>query len=304
MSDTAPRRSHADQQILVVGADGMMGRRLVTAFEREGKSVWGTTRNPMTVEGKRVYLDLASDVDHFEPPFLGAGTAILCAANTTIDQCQREPWATRRVNVDNTVALAKKFLEAGMFVIFPSSNTVFDGCSAFPTARDVPNPPHEYGRQKADAEKQLLRMGKSTAVIRFSKIIAPNMPLLSGWIRGLLSGEAVHPFSDAVMAPISAVFATELVCRVATYQHPGVTQASATHDISYASAAKYLATKIAADINLIKPISCKNVGLSGFPDHATLDTTELVKLGLEAPVPTRALDQFFDLTFGGPAQVS
>jgi dTDP-4-dehydrorhamnose reductase len=304
MSDAALRRRDADRQIFVVGADGMLGSRLVTAFEHQGISVWGSTRNHSTAGGKRIYLDLASNVDHFALPFSGHGTAIICAAYTSIDQCQREPRATRRINVDNTVALARKFVEAGMFVIFPSSNTVFDGLTAFPGARDVPNPPHEYGRQKADAEEQLLRMGKSTAVIRFSKIIAPNMPLLSGWIRGLQSGEAVHPFSDAVMAPISAAFATELVRRVATYQHPGVTHASATDDISYASAAKYLATKMAADMNLIKPISCKNVRLSGFPDHTTLDTTELAELGLEAPLPTHALDQFFDLTFGGPAQAN
>jgi len=288
----------ADRQAFVVGLDGMVGSRLAAAFEHRGIRVWGSTRNHPTTGGKRIYLDLADHVDHFVPPFSGAGTAILCAACTSIDQCQREPRATRLVNVDNTIALAEKFVDAGMFVILLSSNTVFDGFTAFPRPQDLPNPSHEYGRQKADAEKRLLGMGKNTAVVRFSKIIAPDMPLLSGWMRELRSGRSVHPFSDAVMAPISAAFATELICRVATSQHPGVIQASATDDISYAGAARYLAAKIAADMDLVKPISSKDAGRSGFPDHATLDTAELAELGLEAPPPTRALDQFLDLPSG------
>jgi dTDP-4-dehydrorhamnose reductase len=293
MSDVGPARDYTDQRVFVVGADGMLGSRLVTAFDHQGKSVWGSTRNRTTAGGKRVFLDLADNADHFTLPFSGAGAAILCAANTSIDQCQREPRVTRRVNVENTVALAKSLVDAGMFVVFLSSNTVFDGLTAYPGARDDPSPQHEYGRQKADAEAQLLDLGGSIAVIRLSKIIAPDMPLLRGWIEDMRAGKSVYPFSDAVMAPLSAAFATELICRVATYRRAGVTQASASEDISYASAAKYVAGKIAADVNLVKPVSCKSVGVLAFPDHTTLDTTELRELGLEAPPPTHVLDQLF-----------
>jgi dTDP-4-dehydrorhamnose reductase len=293
MSDVGPARGYEERRVFVVGADGTLGSRLVTAFEHQGKSVWGSTRNRTTAGGKRVFLDLADNGDHFALPFSGAGAAILCAANTSIEQCQREPHATRRVNVENTVALAKNLVDAGLFVVFLSSNTVFDGLTAYPGARDKPNPQHEYGRQKADAEAQLLDLGNSTAVIRFSKIIAPDMPLLRGWIADMRAGKSVYPFSDAVMAPLSVAFATELICRVATSKRAGVTQASASNDISYAGAAKYIATKIRADMNLVKPVSCKNAGISAFPDHTTLDTMELQELGLEAPSPTHVLDQLF-----------
>jgi dTDP-4-dehydrorhamnose reductase len=292
MSDTTVRPSDADEQIFVVGADGMLGRRLVTAFAKQGRSVWESTRNPTTAAGKRVYLDLANDVDDFVPPFLGAGTAILCAANTSIDHCQREPQATRRINVDHTVALARNLIDAAMFVVFISSNTVFDGSAAFAGSGDKPNPQHEYGRQKADAEAQLLDMGKNAAVIRFGKIIAPGMPLLSGWIRDLRAGETVHAFSDAVMAPVSADFAAEVICRLDTYKRAGVTQASASEDITYANAARYLARVIAADVNLIRPVSSRKAGIPAVPEHTTLNTSELLQLGLEAPLPTNALDQF------------
>ncbi len=292
MPNTAVRPAPASERIFVVGADGMLGSRLVAVFENQGKDVWGTTRNQAKVGGQRIHLDLADDVEHFAPPFQGCGTAILCAAQTSIAQCQRSPHATQRINVENTVAVARSLAESGMFVIFLSSNAVFDGVTEYARSDDSPNPQNEYGRQKAEAEARLLKLGDGIAVIRFSKIIAPDMALLSGWVRNLRAGEPVHPFSDAVMAPLSAAFATEVICRVETYRRAGVTQASASEDISYADVAAYLAMRIAADMNLVKPVSSKNAGVPTFPDHTTLDTTSLRELGLEAPLPARALDQF------------
>ena len=45
-------------------------------------------------------------------------------------------------------------------------------------------------------------------------------------------------------------------------------------------------------IGLIEPLSCKNADFPFFPEHTTLDARELKQLGLEAPSPTHALDQF------------
>jgi dTDP-4-dehydrorhamnose reductase len=304
MSDATPLRLGAGEGVFVVGADGMLGSRLVAAFRRDRVNVWGSTRREATVGSRRVYLDLANDVGQFSLPFSGGGTAILSAAHTSIDQCQRDPKATRRINVENTLALARKLSDAGMFVVFLSSNTVFDGLTAYTRAHATPNPQNEYGRQKADVEAQLLSMGDTASVIRFSKIIAPDMPVLSSWIRDLRSGVVVHPFSDAVMAPLSAAFATEVVVRAAIRKHSGLIQASASDDISYADAAKYLATNITADIKLIIPISSKTVGTFAFPSHTTLDSTKLSEFGLEAPLPTDALDDFIDATRGGTAAAS
>jgi dTDP-4-dehydrorhamnose reductase len=135
-------------------------------------------------------------------------------------------------------------------------------------------------------------MGQDIAVIRFSKIISPEMPLLCGWKADLQAGKVVHPFSDAVMAPLSAAFAITVISRVLASKRAGVTQASANRDISYEYAARYLATRISADVRLIAPVSSKHAGIHGFPSHTTLDSAGLKQLCLDAPPPTQALDQF------------
>jgi hypothetical protein len=66
---------------------------------------------------------------------------------------------------------------------------VFDGLSSFSKIDQPLNPKTEYGKQKAEAEKQLLSLGKSITVVRFTKIIGFEMTLLKDWIRTLKSNE-------------------------------------------------------------------------------------------------------------------
>lgn len=280
-----------DHSILVTGADGTIGRRLVLALEREGKCVWASTRRQAESGKNRVFIDLAETACEARLPLDTIRSAVLCAAVTSMERCRLEPAATRRINVENTVAVAKRLIDAGIFVVFLSSNTVFDGQTAFPGASDRTNPQTEYGRQKVQAEERLLHLGGEVAVVRFAKVIAPDMPLLSSWARDLIAGKVIYPFSDGVMAPVSTSFVVDLLIRVLAQRLTGIIQASARDDISYETAARYIAAKLAADARLVEPIFSKQAGVAPGPRHTTLDTSRLAEVGLEAPPPTHALDQ-------------
>lgn len=279
------------RSVLVVGADGMLGRRLVTELERGGRCVWASTRRRTRLGDREIFLDLAEPACGPQLPLDSIGTAVLCAAVTSMERCRLDPAATRRINVANTIALARRLVDAGVFVVFLSSNTVFDGQTAFPKSTDRTNPQTEYGRQKAQAEEQLLRLGDGIAVVRFSKVIPPDMPLIGGWASDLLVGKVIHPFSDSVMAPVSSTFAVELLIRLVTRRLSGIIQASASNDMTYESAARYVAAKLTASVKLIEPISHTQMGISIVPKHTTLDASRLVEVELEAPPPTHALDQ-------------
>ena len=288
--DLDPSRG-GGRSVLVVGADGMLGRRLVTGLELGGRCVWASTRRRTRLGDREIFLDLAEPACEPQLPLNSIETAVLCAGATSMERCRLEPAATRRINVENTIALARRLVDAGVFVVFLSSNAVFDGQTAFPKAADRTNPQTEYGRQKAQAEEQLLRLGDGITVVRFSKIIPPDMPLISGWASDLRAGKVIHPFSDSVMAPVSSTFAVELLIRLVTRQLPGIVQASASNDMTYESAARYVAAKLTASVKLIEPISYTQMGISFVPKHTTLDASRLVEVQLEAPSPTHALDQ-------------
>jgi len=286
---SALQPDRAAMAVLVVGADGVIGGRLARVLTEEGLSVIGTTRRATESGPDRIHLDLAS-ADEFDAlPFCRA--AVLCAAITSMERCQKEPAVTRQVNVTNTVRLARHLLAAGSHVIFLSSNTVFDGRHPWARSTDSPSPCTEYGRQKADAESQLLSLGGQFTVVRFGKIIPPEMPLLQGWARDMRAGRRIHPFSDSRMSPVSLSFAVELLLRVLEAHATGIIQASAASDISYEQVAHYLARRLGCDEQLIEPISCAQKGIEHSPANTTLDTFGLATLGLEAPQVMSVLDE-------------
>ena len=281
-----------NESVLIVGADGAIGRRLVAAFKAGGKSVWQTTRKRETMSERRLFLDLSEDVNQSLLPSVQISTAILCAAVTTMERCRVEPESTRQVNVLSTVALAKQLVNRGAFVIFLSSNAVFDGDTPFAKPTDPFNPQTEYGRQKAEAEEQLQNLKDKIAVVRFTKIVTPDMLLFNGWVRDLKTRKQIHPFSDMVMAPLSLEFAVKVLLQVSKSQVSGITQASAAEDVTYTYAAQYISKKLGIKQTLIRPISYQEVGITFSPSHTTLDSTRLSTFGLNPPTLTKVLDQF------------
>ena len=282
---------------LVIGADGLIGRALADRLESAGKDVFETTRRYATVSEKRLFLDLAGDISDWQPPGQFS-VAFLCAAMTSLNHCRKEPAQTAKVNVYHTVSLAKTLVESGTFVIFPSTNLVYDGSIPFRKAEDPVCPVTEYGRQKAEAERQLLVLGDSVSIVRFTKVLGLNTPLFKGWIQALQDGETIHPFSDMVMAPVPLSFAVDVLHRVAEARLPGIVQVSGEKDVTYEQVARHIAQCIGASPDLVQPMRSEEAGLQieSIPSHTTLDTTRLrVELGMEPPDVWATIDSVFGL---------
>src|SRR5690606_29433404 len=142
---------------LVVGGDGMIGRALVRRLADARRPYLSTTRRHGAVGPRRPYLELAQDPSRWSPPE-PVSVAFLLAASANQLSCCADPAVSRRINVEHTVALARRLTEAGAFVVFTSTNLIFDGEEArYPTSA-APSPSGEYGRQKAEAERRLLAL--------------------------------------------------------------------------------------------------------------------------------------------------
>ena len=123
--------------ILVVGSDGQIGRQLVIAAQSLGKTVWQTTRRRERVTDHRLFLDLSLDAAGWPLPKEGIDVAIFCGAVTSTRICADHAGASERVNVAATTVLARRLVDAGVFVIFLSTNQVFNGRQAFAKAGRV-----------------------------------------------------------------------------------------------------------------------------------------------------------------------
>ncbi len=272
---------------LIIGADGLIGGALSQGFSRQGHPHLMTSLRPV---GGQIKLDLGGSFETWELPHAQIDTAFLCAAQTSLKSCEEDPERSALINVTNTVKLAARLLDAGAFVIFLSSNLVFDGLKPFYAEDDVPNPKLEYGRQKARAERALLELSGNVAVVRLSKVVHPGMALFRSWADSLRNGGVIHPYSDLMMSPISLDFTVEAIEKIALKRAGGITHLSSDRELSYEDCARMLAKEMDACETLIQPVQAP-AGRAGF---STLNMGRAVReLGIAVPSAIETLNTLF-----------
>ena len=278
------------ESLFVVGADGLLGSALFARGRRKGLDVCATMQHGDDPAAGIWRLDLGKPLDDWSPP--RCSSAVLCAAITSLEACRRDPAGTRHINVNQTVRLADRLVSAGAFVVFVSSNLVFDGTHPCRPAEDALCPQTEYGRQKAEVERALAAFGESVAVVRLTKVVHPQWALIRGWIESLRGGRTVEAFADTVCAPIPLDVAAGGLLDVARRRLPGIWQLSAATDVSYAEMARHLARQVGGAPELVIDISARTRGsLEHVPQHTTLDASRAVReLGLRFPPPLETVE--------------
>lgn len=280
---------------LVVGGDGLIGKRLVQEAQSADRVVLGSSRR--NINGQP-YVDLnTGDTD--AALATAPEVVILCAAVTSIQKCRDEPEMSTRINVDQTVRLAAQFLQQGAFVIFLSSNTVFNGNVERPDEYAPLEPVTEYGAQKAKAEVALQALPgaeKRLAIVRLSKVIAPSEGLAVNFLRHFQAQQSCRAFDDLRMAPVSLRYVVDGLLALAFRCCPGVFHLSGRDELSYAEFARALARRVGVPSTLVETLSSQDAGVEvlfrpRFPALGMTRTHEVLGLAPES------LEQVIDTLF-------
>ena len=119
---------------------------------------------------------------------------VFCAADTKLADCEEHPEVTAKINVEATIALANFLRLRGAHLLLLSTNQVFDGSLPNRKVSEQVCPVNEYGRQKAEAERLILQMPRS-AVLRLTKVVHSDLPLLKQWESSLQAGQPIEAFN-------------------------------------------------------------------------------------------------------------
>lgn len=281
--------------ILIVGTEGLLGSTLLKLGQERGLNVFGTMIEPDSKSPQILQLNLSKALGEWLPPS-DCRAAMLCAAITSLDACRRDPAGTRHINVTQTLRLTEMLLAAGVFVVFISSNLVFDGSRPLRRAEEATCPMTEYGRHKAAVEAAYAAFGDRVAIVRLTKVTNPRWALVHGWMEAARSGKPVEAFGDFFCAPIPLEVAAGGLLKVAEEERSGTWQFSADSDVSYADIARHIVLRMNGDKSLLKAVSSQSAGLEHSPAHTTLDATRARReLGLVFPEPLRVIENTFSL---------
>lgn len=156
-------------KLLITGASGFLGYRLSAWYgERTEYDVLPITRAQMDITDRDAVWKVLSET---RPDIV-----IHCGAISDTSACAQNPVWSGKVNVDGAAHLARSCSSVGARLILCSSDQVYFGNGV-----EVPHredeallPPHEYGRQKGEAERQALKICENTICLRLSWMYAAS----------------------------------------------------------------------------------------------------------------------------------
>lgn len=164
-------------RILVTGADGQLGRSLCRRLSVCGHEYKGVSHRELEVQNA---TEVKACFQEFRPE-----AVVHCAAFNQVDLAEVQREKCFAVNVTGSQIIAEECRRLGAYLLYISSDYVFDGRKNAPyEIGDAKNPLSVYGETKSEGENVVLFHDAQNAVIRTS------------W----LFGESRRNFVEAILA--------------------------------------------------------------------------------------------------------
>ena len=196
------------KNILIIGADGLIGSSLFSELESSRYNIFGTTKR---LGSNFPYLEI-TDNEKDWPEFDELDIIVICAGLAKIEQCQENPSLSYAVNVEGVEKIISKYKCSKTKIIFISSSHVFNGKISFAKEAEKLEPQNIYGSHKVLAEKIIL--DNNGLVIRVTKVIDPYFPLFIEWVSKLKSANKITAFNNlfCFIGPVGFINQNNMCC--------------------------------------------------------------------------------------------
>ena len=180
----------AARKVLITGASGLLGREVLRRFKQEGWECLGLAYS--RVQGGLVKVNLCERaevervVEEFKPHVM-----VHAAAERRPDVVSKQEEQAKALNVGATEILTQLCQQHNIFLLYISTDYVFDGREPPYKPQAATNPLNAYGVSKRDGEL-VVQKYQNSAVLR--------IPVLYGQVEAL-SESAVTTLFSAVLDP-------------------------------------------------------------------------------------------------------
>ena len=138
----------------VIGASGYIGSHLFRKYRTKFPDCVGT--NFLQMKEGLIPFDLREPkVEDLKLEETQHKAVIISSAKSNIAWCEANPKESYQLNVRGTLQLVKQLEKLSLHILFLSSDYVFDGQTGSYSDQAPINPITEYGRQKAEVEREL-----------------------------------------------------------------------------------------------------------------------------------------------------
>jgi dTDP-4-dehydrorhamnose reductase len=241
----------------VIGARGLVGKAFFEHLKGHDPNTVGTHYKK---EGPLKKVDLKNPDLKEILQERRCSTAIIAAAIPNILRCEQEPAMTYECNVQGTLQITEQLKKEGILPVLFSTDYVFDGKQGGYDEDSTPNPLNEYGRQKAELEHHLSK--EECLIVRLSKVFGlerGDKTLIDEMISAILAGKKVRAAYDQIFCPIASQDVVRVVMELVRRGARGLYHVCGNETVSRLDLAREVCQKLGASLNLVEPISLKDL---------------------------------------------
>lgn len=291
MVDPASHRSHSPPntvetkwcqlKLLITGASGLYGSKLATLATAKNYEVYsGYSRNQPT-SGIPLQFDV-SNKNQVEQLFKKVKPEVVvhAASLTDVDKCELNKELAWKINVKGTRNIAQVAKTSRFFLIYISTDYVFNGETGMYTETDKPEPINYYGLTKLKAEELVKDLLDEYCVARTSVIYgstpASGKINFALWIfNKLRRSEQIKIVADQWNSPTLNTNLAEMTMEIIKRKLEGTFHLSGATRISRYDFAKLIAETFNLDANLMNPSTVAEFSwVAKRPPDSSLDTTK------------------------------
>ncbi|MDR2646777.1 MAG: dTDP-4-dehydrorhamnose reductase [Oscillospiraceae bacterium] len=233
--------------VLVTGAQGQLGFDVCKELRRRSVNCVGVDREDFDLADSSAIRQALRTI---KPDFV-----VHCAAYTAVDRAEDEPQIAKQINTIATQEIAAHCGENNIWMIYISTDYVFDGGGNAPwTVEDIPNPLSVYGVTKLGGELGAYAACKKLMIVRTSWVFGQNG---SNFVKTMLrlskSRPTLNVVCDQIGAPTYTVDLARLLCDMIEKPVAGIYHAANEGACSWADFAKEIFAQTNAQ-TLVNPI--------------------------------------------------
>jgi dTDP-4-dehydrorhamnose reductase len=186
--------------VLLLGANGQLGRAIQTVFRQEQLSVTALTRREFDADRADPDVALESYRKH--------RYLINCIAYHKVDQCEDNFDQSFKINARLVLKLAKFCAENDVTFVHVSTDYVFDGRKHEPYVEtDLPSPLNIYGTSKLAGESLVAAYANKYFVVRVSSLFGRNetgdagVNFVEKMVQAAHEGRPLKVIDNQIMSP-------------------------------------------------------------------------------------------------------
>ncbi len=283
-------------KFLVTGSAGLVGQQVVKDLSKSNQ-VFSCYNESKPEYGNSVKMDLknyemvSSILTEIKPDVV-----IHLGAMTGVDLCEKEKTSASEINTKATEIIAKECSKLNSFLVYVSTDYVFDGNFGMYKEDDVANPLGFYGKSKLEGEKAVQNFSTNWCIARTSTPFGlhPTKKSFPMWvIENLQKQKQIDVLIDQFTSPTYIPNLSRMLIEISERRITGIIHAAGASKISRYQMASMVSDKLNLDGTLLKQISMNKMKwVAQRPKDSSLDVSRASSILNEKP---QKIDQSLNL---------